>query len=133
MSTTDETEPTTAAAIETGLYRVALAMKRAGKRGEVYLPVYERLEAELAALKARQSAMTTEDEDKPHKHTVPLKDRLSLSPEGASALTGIGLTSIRQATYSGALVARKHGKKTVILPMDLKAWLEAMPMMTGRV
>lgn len=63
-------------------------MKRAGKRGEVYLPVYERLE--LAALKARQSAMTTEDEDEPRKSHIPLKDRLSLSPQEASALTGIG-------------------------------------------
>lgn len=63
------------------------------------------------------------------KNEVPLKDRLSLSPEEASALTGIGLTSIKNATYSGSLVARKHGKKTVILPKDLMAWLEALPMM----
>lgn len=64
--------------------------------------------------------------DKP-KHVVPLKDRLSLSPEEASALTGIGLTSIKMATYSGSLIARKHGRNTIILPGDLKAWLEAMP------
>ncbi len=31
------------------------------------------------------------------KHAVPLKDRLALSPEEASALSGIGLTSIRAA------------------------------------
>jgi hypothetical protein len=61
------------------------------------------------------------------KHLVPLKDRLSLSPEEASALTGIGLTRIREAAR-GALNARKHGKNTVILPDDLKAWLEALPM-----
>jgi hypothetical protein len=30
------------------------------------------------------------------KGVVPLADRLSLSPEEASALTGIGLTSIRR-------------------------------------
>lgn len=66
----------------------------------------------------------------PHtKHIVPLKDRLSLSPSDARALTGIGLSSIKNATYSGALVARKLGKNTVILPSDLKAWLEALPMM----
>lgn len=62
------------------------------------------------------------------KNAVPLKDRLSWSPEEASALTGIGLTSIKLATYSGALVARKLGRNTVILPKDLKAWLEALPM-----
>lgn len=61
------------------------------------------------------------------KEKVPLKDRLSLSPEEASALTGIGLTSIRQAAASGDLDARKHGKRTIILPDDLKAWLKALP------
>jgi hypothetical protein len=45
----------TVADIETGLYRVALAMERAGKRGEVYLPIYERLEEELAALKEKEA------------------------------------------------------------------------------
>jgi hypothetical protein len=63
------------------------------------------------------------------KYGVPLKDRLSLSPADASALTGIGITSIKNATYSGSLVARKFGKNTVIMPADLKAWLEALPLM----
>jgi hypothetical protein len=61
------------------------------------------------------------------KKRVPLSERLSLSPEEASALTGIGTTSIRAAASVGALVARKHGKNTVILPDDLKAWLKALP------
>jgi excisionase family DNA binding protein len=61
------------------------------------------------------------------KGVVPLAERLSLSPEEASALTGIGLTSIRQAAASGALVARKHGTRTIILQDDLKAWLKALP------
>ena len=63
----------------------------------------------------RQCALTMPPTPKNIAH---LKDRLSLSPEEASALTGIGLTSIKTATYSGALVARKHGKNTVILPDD---------------
>jgi excisionase family DNA binding protein len=58
---------------------------------------------------------------------VPLTDRLSLSPEEASALTRIGVTSIRVAVASGALVAHKHGTRTIILPDDLKTWLSAMP------
>ena len=49
------------------------------------------------------------------------------SPEEAGALTGIGLTSIRQAAASGALKARKHGTRTIILRDDLKEWLQAMP------
>ncbi|WP_456851897.1 helix-turn-helix domain-containing protein [Bradyrhizobium sp. USDA 4501] len=59
---------------------------------------------------------------------MPLADRLSLSPEEASALSGIGLTRIREAVASGALEAHKHGIRTIILPDDLKAWLKAMPL-----
>jgi excisionase family DNA binding protein len=61
------------------------------------------------------------------KEMVPLADRFSLSPEEASALTGIGTTRIREAIGSGALEAHKHGTRTIILPDDLKAWLKAMP------
>ena len=61
------------------------------------------------------------------KGVVPLADRLSLSPEEASALTGIGLTSIRQAAASGALKARKHGTRTIILRRDLEEWLSTLP------
>jgi excisionase family DNA binding protein len=63
------------------------------------------------------------------KGVVPLAERLSLSPEEASALTGIGLTAIRHAAASGALKARKHGTRTIVLRDDLKDWLEAMPIM----
>jgi excisionase family DNA binding protein len=63
------------------------------------------------------------------KNVVPLAQRLSMSPDEASALTGIGLTSIRQAASTGELKARKHGTRTVILRDDLKEWLQAMPTM----
>lgn len=61
------------------------------------------------------------------KDTVPLAERFSLSPEEASALTGIGMTSIRQAINAGKLIARKHGTRTIILPEDLRAWLKTLP------
>jgi hypothetical protein len=61
------------------------------------------------------------------KDLVPLSERLSLSPEEASALTGIGLTSIRQAAASGALIARKHGTRTIIIPDDLRDWIKTLP------
>ena len=61
------------------------------------------------------------------KDVVPLAQRLSLSPEEPSALTGIGLTSIRQAAASGDLDARKHGTRTIILQADLKEWLKKLP------
>lgn len=60
--------------------------------------------------------------------TVPLKDRLALSPEEASALSGIGTTRIREAINDHTLVAHKHGVRTIILPEDLKVWLKAMPL-----
>ena len=56
------------------------------------------------------------------KGKVPLSERLSVSPEEASALTGIGLTSIREAISSGDLKAKKHGRRTIILPDDLRVW-----------
>jgi excisionase family DNA binding protein len=59
--------------------------------------------------------------------SVPLVHRLALSPEEASALSGIGLTSIREAVANRALLAHKHGNRTIILPDDLKAWLKALP------
>jgi excisionase family DNA binding protein len=59
--------------------------------------------------------------------SVSLVDRFALSPEEASALSGIGLTSIREAIANGMLVAHKHGTRTIILPDDLKAWLKALP------
>ena len=61
------------------------------------------------------------------KGKVPLWERLSVSPEEASALTGIGLTSIREAISSGDLKAKKHGRRTIILPDDLRVWLKMLP------
>jgi excisionase family DNA binding protein len=43
--------------------------------------------------------------------------------EEASALTGIGLTSIREAISSGDLKAKKHGRRTIIMADDLRVWL----------
>jgi hypothetical protein len=44
-----------------------------------------------------------------------------------ATLTGIGLTSIREAISSGDLKAKKHGRRTIILPDDLRAWLKTLP------
>src|SRR5229473_2327345 len=54
------------------------------------------------------------------KGKVPLSERLSVAPVEAKALTGIGLTSIREAISSGDLKAKKHGRRTIILPDDLR-------------
>ena len=61
------------------------------------------------------------------KHRVPLADRFSLSPEETSAITGIGLTSVREAINEGRLNAKKHGRRIILLPDEIKAWLKALP------
>jgi excisionase family DNA binding protein len=61
------------------------------------------------------------------KEEVPLSERLSLSPEEVSALTGIGTTRIREAINNGSLVAHNHGTRLIVLPDDVKAWLRALP------
>ncbi|RZN11007.1 hypothetical protein CWO91_10315 [Bradyrhizobium genosp. SA-3] len=49
--------PITVARLEWCLDRLALVMHRAGKKAEVYLPIYERLESELAAFEAREAKL----------------------------------------------------------------------------
>ena len=44
-------------AVEKHLDRLALAIDRAGKRGAVYLPIYERIEAKLEELRAKEARM----------------------------------------------------------------------------
>jgi hypothetical protein len=61
------------------------------------------------------------------KGKVPLSERLAVSPEEASVLTGIGLTSIREAISSSDLKAKKHGRRTIILPDELRVWLKTLP------
>jgi len=43
--------------LEKHLDRLALAIDRAGRRGAVYLPIYERIEAELDALRVKEKRM----------------------------------------------------------------------------
>jgi excisionase family DNA binding protein len=45
----------------------------------------------------------------------------------ACEASGIGRTSLYQLLKSGALRARKHGKRSLILRSDLLAFLEALP------
>ena len=43
------------------------------------------------------------------------------------ARTGLGRTTIYAAIKGGLLVARKHGRRTVVLVDDLAAFLEGLP------
>jgi excisionase family DNA binding protein len=45
----------------------------------------------------------------------------------ACEASGLGRSSIYKLLKSGALRARKHGTRTLILESDLRRWLEKLP------
>lgn len=45
----------------------------------------------------------------------------------ACAVASAGRTAIYEAIKSGSLQARKRGRKTLILPDDLRHWVESHP------
>jgi len=54
-------------------------------------------------------------------------DRLALGIHEVCRLTGLGRTSICHAISVGDLVARKFGRRTVVLAADLDAFLNRLP------
>jgi Helix-turn-helix domain len=52
---------------------------------------------------------------------------LAYSISEACAVARAGRTAICGAIRDGALVARKRGRKTLILPDDLRKWVEGHP------
>lgn len=54
-------------------------------------------------------------------------ERLALAPKEAAAAAGIGRTLLYAAVATGALKARKCGRRTLILQDDLRAWLASLP------
>lgn len=49
--------------------------------------------------------------------------QLSYSIEEVRSITGIGRTKIYEAINQGALKAKKYGKRTLILRIDLESFL----------
>lgn len=52
---------------------------------------------------------------------------LAYSVTEACAAARAGRTAIYEAIRNGALIARKRGRKTLILPDDLRRWVEGHP------
>jgi hypothetical protein len=57
----------------------------------------------------------------------PHLDREGYSIPEAAVVASIGRTKIYQAINDGSLIARKHGKRTIILRDDHRAFLPALP------
>jgi excisionase family DNA binding protein len=54
-------------------------------------------------------------------------EQLALTVAEACAAARVGKTMLYQAIASGALRARKRGRTTLILPDDLRNWIEGLP------
>ena len=54
--------------------------------------------------------------------------QFGLDIPAAVAASGIGRTKIYEALKTGALPARKFGRRTIVLPDDLDRFLRSLPM-----
>lgn len=57
--------------------------------------------------------------------------RLAYSIKRAATVSGIGRSSLYLEIKEGRLIARKCGKRTVILRSDLLKWLDQLPVSGG--
>lgn len=54
-------------------------------------------------------------------------EQLALTVAEACAAARVGKTVLYEAIAAGFLVARKRGRRTLVLPADLKRWVEQLP------
>jgi excisionase family DNA binding protein len=59
--------------------------------------------------------------------TIPLDQRFALTIAESAELAGVGRSAVYAAVTSKELRAKKRGTSTVILPADLREWLDRLP------
>jgi excisionase family DNA binding protein len=59
--------------------------------------------------------------------SVVMREPIGLSIPQACESSGLGRTKLYAAIKSGELTARKAGRRTIILPDDLRRYLESLP------
>ena len=60
---------------------------------------------------------------------APHEVRLAYSVDDVVRVSGLGRSKVYEEINSGCLVARKAGKRTLVLAADLDAWLNGLPKM----
>ena len=56
-----------------------------------------------------------------------MRNRLAYTIAEAAEAAATGRTALYEAIASGDLPARKRGRRTLVLAVDLRAWLEKLP------
>ncbi len=65
-------------------------------------------------------------------HQSPVVSKLAHAVVDIPKLAPVGRTKIFEAIRDGHLIARKLGRRTMILDEDLRAWLSALPVSRPR-
>ena len=62
-----------------------------------------------------------------------LMEQLALTVAEACAAAKVGKTVLYEAIANGTLVARKRGRRTLVLPADLRNWVEQLPAVETKI
>jgi excisionase family DNA binding protein len=57
-------------------------------------------------------------------------DPLALSPADAAAYVGLSRRTVSRLIEDGTVIARRHGRRTMIDGASLRAWYAAQPIVT---